>query len=168
VRKLPLLLLLISVLLLAACGDDSNATPTATAALASSPTATASVSAQTTATTTPAPSGGSGAASDSAIEGTLKVDFTGAPEELEAIDKPFSVPEGSSAWDAVKEALGEDNVSSQDFGGDLGVFVTGFKGVDAEGNHFWEFKVNGESSNVGAGKYEVKQGDVLEFAYSSF
>ena len=171
-RKLSLLLLsilLIPVLFLTSCSDDAGgATPSVTATLATSPAASATAVPETTATVATDGSSAQNVSTDGAIKGSVKVDFTGAPRELEAIDMPFSVPEGSTAWQAVTEALGEDNVSSQDFGGDLGVFITGFKGVAAEGNHFWEFKLNGDSAEVGAGKYEVKQGDVLEFVYSSF
>ena len=67
----------------------------------------------------------------------------------------FEVEAGSTAWEAIKAALGEDNFSFQDFGGDLGVFITGFNGVDAEGNNFWEFKPNGETAEVGGAEVEV-------------
>jgi hypothetical protein len=114
-------------------------------------------------TSTPTP-----ASSPAAIQGSVRVDFTGAPKELDPIDATFSVEPGSTAWDAVRMSLGDENLSFQDYGGDLGIFVSGFKGVDAEGNHFWELKINGESAQVGVAKYEVNQGDVLEFVYSSY
>jgi hypothetical protein len=98
----------------------------------------------------------------------VSVDFTGAPEELDAIEAPFEVAPETTAWEAIKTALGEENLTYQDFGGDLGIFISGFKGVAAEGNHFWEFKINGEGAEAGVSKYVVQQGDVLEFVYSSF
>ncbi len=98
----------------------------------------------------------------------MTVDFTGAPQELESIEADFEVAAETIAWEAVKAALGEENLSFQDFGGDLGIFITGFSGVQADGNHFWEFKVNGGTAEAGVSKYKVKQGDVLEFVYSSF
>ena len=112
--------------------------------------------------------GQDGAGSGEAVSGTVRVDFTGAPEELEAIEATYEVDAGTNAWEAIKQALGEDNLAFQDFGGDLGVFITGFTGVEAEGDHFWEFKLNGETSEAGVSKYEVQDGDVLEFVYSSF
>ncbi len=148
-RKLPILLLLIPLILLSSCGDDDAG---------ASPQATQAPSAATTQT----------ASSEAAIEGMVSVDFTGAPEELDAIEVAFEVAPGSTAWQAVAMALGEDKLAFQDFGGDLGVFISGFNGVEAEGDHFWEFKINGESAQVGVGKYEVQQGDVIEFVYSSY
>jgi hypothetical protein len=74
----------------------------------------------------------------------------------------------TTAWEAIKMALGEENLTYQVFGGDLGIFISGFNGVAAEGNHFWEFKINGEGAEEGVSKYVVRQGDVLEFVYSSF
>jgi hypothetical protein len=108
------------------------------------------------------------AASSAAIQGTISVDFTGAPQEFEAIKVPFEVAPETTAWDAIKTVLGEENLTFMDFGGDLGIFISGFNGVNAEGNHFWEFKINGEGAETGVSKYVVQQGDVLEFVYSSF
>ena len=149
IPKLFLILLALPLFLLVACSDDdAGASDPATAA----PAATV---------TQEAPS-------DAAIKGTVVVDFTGAPEELAKVETAFEVGPESSAWDAVKMALGEDNLVFNDFGGDLGIFISGFNGVEAEGNHFWEFKVNGETAEVGVSKYVVQQGDVIEFVYSSF
>ena len=157
VRRLITLVLLLPLLLLSACSDDGeSANPSPTPTLAVVATAT---------TEAPDPTG---AATEAAIEGTVIVDFTGAPEELDRIESEFSVEPGASGLDAVEAAIGEENLSVQDFGGDLGVFVTGFSGVEAQGNHFWEFRLNGESSQVGLSKYEVQPGDVIEFVYSSF
>jgi hypothetical protein len=95
------------------------------------------------------------------------VDFAGAPSQRAPVSMPFAVAPGAKALDAIKVALGDNNVSTQEFSG-LGAFVTGFYGVQAQGNNFWEFRVNGESSDVGVSAYEVKEGDVLEFRYASF
>jgi hypothetical protein len=152
-RRLSLLLCILPLLLLAACSDDDSDTDPA-----ASPTAVAAATSEAPATT-----GDAGA-----VTGTVSVDFTGAPQEMEPVQAPFEVEQGSTAWDAVRQALGEDNVSFEDFGGDLGIFISGFNGVEAEGNHFWEFRVNGEGAQSGVSKYEVQQGDMLEFVYSSF
>ena len=103
-----------------------------------------------------------------AVQGSVVVDFTGAPEEKERLERTFTVDAGARAWDAIRAAIGEDALTFQDFGGDLGILITGFEGVVVEGNHFWEFKVNGETSEVGVSTYEVQPNDVLEFVYSSF
>jgi hypothetical protein len=93
------------------------------------------------------------------------VDFGGTRENL---SRPFAAPAGANAWSAIQHALGAANVSQRDFGGDLGVMITGLFGVTAQGNHFWEFLINGESSSVGVGSYLVREGDRLELRYSSF
>jgi hypothetical protein len=102
------------------------------------------------------------------FHGTVSVDFAGSPDERERLQASYTVPAGSTAWDAIKAAFGEENLSFDDFGGSLGIFITGFNGVGVEGNHFWEFRVNGEGSDVGVSSYQVQPGDVLEFVYSSF
>ena len=154
-RRLSLLLFTLPLLLLVACSDDDSDTGPA-----ASPTAVAAATSEAPATTASSNPG--------TVTGTVSVDFTGAPQEMEPVQAPFEVEQGSTAWDAVRQALGEDNVSFEDFGGDLGIFISGFNGVEAEGNHFWEFRVNGEGAQSGVSKYEVQQGDMLEFVYSSF
>jgi hypothetical protein len=149
VRRLSILLLTLPLLLLfTACSDDGGSQAVATTGASAT-------------TTLEAPAAG-------LIEGSVRVDFTGAPQELQPMDLAFEVAAGSTAWDAIMDAIGEDNMSYQDFGGDLGIFITGFHGVQAKGNHFWEFKLNGETAGAGVSAYEVQPGDVLEFVYSSF
>jgi uncharacterized protein DUF4430 len=161
VRRLSVLLILIPLLLLSSCSDDDG---DERGGAISPPAATQATGSQSTGAE---PAVTQAAPTDAAVQGTITVDFTGAPEELERIDAAFEVSPGATAWDAIKTALGEENVSTQEFSG-LGLFITGFNGVEVEGNHFWEFKVNGEGSEVGVSQYEVKQGDVIEFVYSSF
>ena len=154
-------LILSPLLFVAGCSDGDDGSSAAAI------TTGATTTSQPTDTTQTNASGGT-APAEATLTGSVRVDFTGAPEELPAIDMTFEVEAGSTAWDAVRAALGEENLDYQDFGGDLGIFITGFNGVEAQGNHFWEFKPNGETAEVGVSKYEVQQGDVLEFAYSSF
>ena len=108
-----------------------------------------------------------GSSAEAQLRGRVMVDFAGAPSQRAPVSMPFAVAPGAKALDAIKVALGDNNVSTQEFSG-LGAFVTGFYGVQAQGNNFWEFRVNGESSDVGVSAYEVKEGDVLEFRYASF
>lgn len=155
---LSVLLLVVPLVLGMACSGDDDTPGATTAITQQATTSTTEQQAGTTTESAPKP----------VVRGKVMVDFTGAPEELEAIDAEFEVEAGTTAWDAIRAALGEENLSYQDFGGDLGIFITGFKGVEVEGNHFWEFKVNGETAEAGVSKYKVQDGDVLEFAYSSF
>ena len=96
-------------------------------------------------------------------QGTVVVNFDGAPAPRPRISRPFSLPSGNTGWEAVKQALGEDNVTYEDYGGDLGILITGFEGVTLSGNRFWELLINGEPAQVGVSSYKVKDGDVLEF-----
>jgi hypothetical protein len=198
VRRLFILLVLLPLpfWLVTACSDDDPLQPAANSPAAATQPAATGATSEVLASTAPASTGsasgdsatgatGTGAAtgaspdgstarhaappaSDAAMKGTVSVDFTGSPEERETLEAAYEVPAGSTAWDAIKAAVGEENLSYDDFGGSLGIFITGFNGVVVEGNHFWEFKLNGETSEVGVSSYEVQQGDVLEFVYSSF
>lgn len=51
--------------------------------------------------------------------------------------------------------------------GSLGDFVTGIDGKTADSKHFWEFFINGKSSNVGASSYVLKNGDNIEWKLSA-
>ena len=139
-RLFLIALLLPTIWLGAACSDSDNNAPASTA--------TAVVEAQ--------------------VKGTVAIDFTDTGSQRPKTNAPFAVQPGTKAIDAIKDAVGGTNVGTKDFGGDLGIFITGFYGVEAAGNNFWEFSVNGKSSDEGVSKYEVKDGDSLEFKYSSF
>jgi hypothetical protein len=102
------------------------------------------------------------------VRGQVIVNFAGAPIQRTTVAEDFAVTPGKKAWDAIRQAIGPSNISFVDFGGSLGIFITGFFGVEAEGNHFWEFFINGKSASVGVSGYAVQDGDVLEFRYSSF
>lgn len=102
------------------------------------------------------------------VRGQVVVNFAGAATPRPTVAKEFAVQPGASAWDAIKQAVGVENLTYRDFGPGLGIFITGFYGVVPAGNQFWEFLVNGASSSVGVSGYIVKGGDVLEFRISSF
>jgi hypothetical protein len=69
----------------------------------------------------------------------------------------------STAWQAVQAALGGENLKFIDYGGNLGIFITGLFGVAPAGNAYWQFNVNGKSSDVGVSSYIVQDGDIIEF-----
>jgi len=79
-----------------------------------------------------------------------------------------TVNQGQSAWDAVSTAVGLSNLQYTDYGGDMGIFITGFNGINADSSHYFEFKVNGVSSNVGISSYKCSDGDKLDFVLTSF
>lgn len=75
----------------------------------------------------------------------------------------LAVEEGNTALSLLKDATGVETTET-----DYGPMIVGIDGLKAEGNYYWAFYVNGEPSEVGAGDYEPKAGDALEFKYESF
>lgn len=51
--------------------------------------------------------------------------------------------------------------------GSMGIFVQSIDGITPDSKHFWEFFVNGKSSNVGASSYTLKDGDKIEWKVST-
>ena len=51
-------------------------------------------------------------------------------------------------------------IEKRSFSG-LGVFIEAIHGVHNTNNSYWQFWVNGEYSKVGAGQYELKEGDTV-------
>ena len=70
------------------------------------------------------------------------------------------VKEGTTAYDLLSST---HTVDFKDYGSSLGKMVTGIDGNKADSKHFWEFFVNGKSSNVGASSYTLKDGDKIEW-----
>ena len=54
-------------------------------------------------------------------------------------------------------------VVSKDYGAGMGEFVQSIDGVAPDSKHFWEFYVNGKSSNIGASSYKMQDGDKIEW-----
>ena len=77
----------------------------------------------------------------------------------------FEIEEGSTALEATSQ-VADVKTSGE---GEM-AFVTSIDGKEANEakNEFWELVINGESSQVGAGSYEVKDGDKIEWRISKF
>ena len=71
----------------------------------------------------------------------------------------FYADENKTALDLLK--MGH-KVETKEFSG-IGEFVESINGTKADKKHFWEFIVNGKSSNVGAGSYKPVNGDKIEW-----
>ncbi|MEK9178402.1 MAG: DUF4430 domain-containing protein [Patescibacteria group bacterium] len=80
----------------------------------------------------------------------------------------IAITPNQTAWETVSSAIGIENLAYTDYGGDLGIFITGFNGINAASNQFYEFRVNGTSSNVGVSTYQVNSGDRLDFVLTTF
>jgi len=121
----------------------------------STPTSTITPSPIPTVTPTPTPAG---------LEVQVGIDYAGqkASDSYSTI-----VSQGQSAWDAVVAAVGMDHLQYTN-DPDMGIFITGFNGINAGSSHYFEFKVNSISSNVGVSSYKCNNGDKLDFVLTSF
>ncbi len=71
--------------------------------------------------------------------------------------------QGQSAMDVLEAT---HRVESKEYSG-LGKMVLAIDGAKPDSKHFWEFFVNGKSSNVGASSYVLKAGDKIEWKLSA-
>lgn len=129
-------------------------TPTPTPV--TSPTQTPSLTPMVSVTPTPTP-----------VPQTVEVAITYAGEHADST-YTVSITGGESAWQAVQDAVGLANIHYTDYGGSLGIFITGFNGVDASSNQYYDFQINGTSSTVGVSSYTVQNRDTLKFVLTSF
>ena len=74
----------------------------------------------------------------------------------------YSGAEGKNALELLKIA---HKIETKNYPG-VGEFVESIDGVKGDSKHFWEFFVNGKSSNVGAGSFITKNGDIIEWKLS--
>ena len=154
---------------------SSSPNPTPTPSPAPAPTPTPALVASTdqkpqepspTPESTPAPSP---SPQPSPQASTIEIEVDYSPLSEKPIDTYIAnFAENQTAWTVVSSAIGLENLEYTDYGGDLGVFITGINGVVPVGNNFWLFRVNGQDSNVGVNSYIVQEHDKLEFAISSF
>jgi LPXTG-motif cell wall-anchored protein len=70
---------------------------------------------------------------------------------------------GKTAFDALLNTVGSNNLEYSE--SDYGKMITGVKGLQAKGNFYWAFYINGISAQVGADQYIVQKGDSLSFKY---
>ena len=73
------------------------------------------------------------------------------------------IPVGENAIDLLKL---DHKIETQNYSG-IGEFVQSIDGVQPDSKHYWEFFVNGQSSNVGASSYTLKNGDKIEWKIST-
>jgi LPXTG-motif cell wall-anchored protein len=71
--------------------------------------------------------------------------------------------EKTTAFDALLNTVGANNLEFSE--SDYGKMITGIKGLQAKGNFYWAFYINGISAQVGADQYIVQKGDRLSFKY---
>lgn len=78
----------------------------------------------------------------------------------------IEISDGDTAFDVIDKA--DDKLKSESYE-DLGEFITGIGGVDADPEaNFWSFYVNGSFQNMGASSTKVTNGDNIQFILTTF
>jgi uncharacterized protein YaiE (UPF0345 family) len=92
----------------------------------------------------------------------LNLDYGGGKVEPYS----FEFRDGMTAFSILKDYVTEKgyNFSTQQY--DFGVFVKDINNYESDNQKAWIYSVNGEAGNVAADKYELKDGDIVEWKYS--
>jgi LPXTG-motif cell wall-anchored protein len=69
----------------------------------------------------------------------------------------------TTAFEVLRDTVGANNLEFSE--STYGKMITGIKGLQATGNFYWAFYINGISAQVGADQYIVQKGDRLSFKY---
>ncbi|MEK7569840.1 MAG: DUF4430 domain-containing protein [Patescibacteria group bacterium] len=85
----------------------------------------------------------------------------------QAVATTFTYPgkDGTTALELLKGKYPKTSTKSM---AALGEFVTGINCREAGKSEYWQFFVNGKSSDVGAGSYTSKSTDTIEWKLTSF
>lgn len=78
-----------------------------------------------------------------------------------------SVPVGTTALTILQQVGTANNLPVEIKHYDFGDLVTSIDGVAATDAKFWTFLINGKEAAVGAGAYQVKEGDTIGFRFGS-
>ena len=83
----------------------------------------------------------------------------------------LSVPYDSTALDVLKHGSTTHTCFQHETkSSSWGEYITKICNInsDYEKRTYWNFRVNGKSASKGASKFKIKQGDIIEFRYSSY
>ena len=72
----------------------------------------------------------------------------------------YSGKDGVTAEDLAKQSA---TITKDKYG-----MIDSINGVQATGNQYWQFNINGASSNEGAGTYTTKNSEIITWKLSSF
>lgn len=115
----------------------------------------------------PAPAAGRDAAQPTTTASVL-VDFDDGRVTTYA-DIPIAT--GDSVWQLMGTLQRTRSlaIESKDFGGELGVLVTGIGGVanDTASNRYWHYWVNQRFAQIGVSAYRLRPGDQVMWKYTS-
>lgn len=83
----------------------------------------------------------------------------------------IAVSDGQNVWQLMETLESSRGVAieANDFGGDLGMLVTGIDGIhnDAASDRFWHYWVNQRFAQVGVSAHRVNPGDQVMWKYTS-
>ncbi len=91
----------------------------------------------------------------------LKLDFGNGKAETST----YEINQDSTALTILKMASEEKDVKLDVQQYDFGVFIKSIDGYESGADMAWIYYVNGESGQVAADKYELKNGDLVEWRY---
>lgn len=95
----------------------------------------------------------------------LRIDFDNG--EIKNYDK-IKIGQEKTVFDLLKKVAEENNLefSYKDYP-DLGILVESINNVknDLDNNKWWQYWVNGQYATIGADKYELKDGDSVEWKF---
>lgn len=77
----------------------------------------------------------------------------------------YAGKDGQTALTLLKEKYPKTSTKTAE---GLGEYVTGINCREAGSTEYWQFSVNGKSSDIGAGAYVSKSTDTLEWKLTSF
>lgn len=93
----------------------------------------------------------------------LFVDFGNG--EVQTLEKTVNNEEKLTVFGILEKFAEEEGVELESQQYDFGVFVKSIAGYEGSAETAWIFFVNGESGQVSADQYELKNGDVVEWKY---
>lgn len=76
------------------------------------------------------------------------------------------VSSGAKALAALEQAATGNAITLDLKDTSFGKYVNGIDGRVAEGNKYWQFRVNGKAASVGVDAYVIQKGDAIGFVYT--
>lgn len=83
----------------------------------------------------------------------------------EKLETGYSWQDEKTVFDALAEITEKEDIKIETQQYDFGVFVKNINGRESTAERAWIYFVNGESGQVAADQYKLKDGDVVEWKY---
>lgn len=85
-------------------------------------------------------------------------------------ESEIEIEQEKSVYDVLKKLCDQNDIEMKTTGFGPIIYVSGIDGLNEfdHGNQSgWKYKVNGEFVSIGAGSYKVKDGDCIEWVYTT-